>query len=106
MKAPRFTHKVIKLIQQADRVAERYHHTSIQSIDLFIGASLVKEGALKEMDDLLEPYTDKIERLIETLTPETSSGIWIESFSKPLSSHAHRIWTSSIDIINGTTKPF
>ena len=106
MKAPHFTHKVIKLFQQADRIAERHHHASIQSIDLLIGASLVKEGALKEMHYLLEPYTDKIERLIETLTPEPSSGNWIEPFSMPLSSHAHKIWTSSIDIMKRYNQTF
>jgi GNAT superfamily N-acetyltransferase len=106
MKAPQLTHKVIKLIQQADRMAKRHHHASIQSIDLFIGASLVKEGALKEMHDLLEPYTDKIERLIETLTLEPSSGILMEPFSIPLSSHAHKIWTSSIDIMKRYNQTF
>ncbi|WP_179884750.1 GNAT family N-acetyltransferase [Bacillus sp. AFS015802] len=106
MKAPRYANKVIKLIQQANSLAENNRHTSIQSIHLFIGASLVKEGTLKEMYYLVEPCEVEFKRLIETLSPEPSSGVRIEAFSMPLSSHAYKIWSASMDIMKRYNQTF
>ena len=106
MKAPRLTHKVQQMIQQAHELAERNQHESIQSIDLFMGAALVRKGTLREMHDLIEPYMDEIEGLIKSLSPEASSGIWIESFSKPPSLNTLKIWNASIDIMKRYNQTF
>ncbi len=106
MKAPRLTQKVQQMIQQAHELAERNQHASIQSIDLFMGAALVRKGTLREMHDLIEPNLDEIEGLIKSLSPEASSGIWIESFSKPPSLNTLKIWNASIDIMKRYNQTF
>ncbi|MCA1058488.1 GNAT family N-acetyltransferase [Rossellomorea aquimaris] len=99
MIVPCLTHKVHKLIKQAHELAERNQHTYIQSIDLFLGAALVKEGTLREMHDLLEPYSEQLERLLKTLSPEPSSGIVIDSHSMPVSLNTLNIWNVSVNIM-------
>jgi GNAT superfamily N-acetyltransferase len=106
MKVPRYTSKVIELFQQAHKVAEVNRHTSIQSIDIFIGASLMKKGTLMEMHYLVEPYTNELEKLIGRLPPEPSSGVLMEYFSMPLSSYARQIWIASIDIMDQYNQTF
>lgn len=99
MIAPRYTNKVKKLIHQAHRSAEKREHKSIETMDLFLGASLVREGTLREMHDLVDPYREEVERVVRALPREAYTDIRKEPFSLPLSTQASRIWTDSIGIM-------
>jgi predicted N-acetyltransferase YhbS len=101
-----YTHKVNKLIQNAHLIAERNHHTSIQSMDLYLGAAHVKEGTLREMYFIIEPYMKQIENIFSIIPSEPSDTERLDRFSIPLSTHARKIWNTSIEVMKRYNQTF
>ncbi|MFI8577466.1 GNAT family N-acetyltransferase [Rossellomorea aquimaris] len=106
MKELQYTHKVNKLIQNAHMIAERNHHASIQSMDLYLGAAHVKEGTLREMYHLLEPYMEQIENIFKIIPAEPSDTERMDRFSIPLSTHARKVWNTSIEVMKRYNQTF
>ncbi|MFC7783704.1 GNAT family N-acetyltransferase [Rossellomorea sp. GCM10028870] len=101
-----YTHKVNKLIQNAHMIAERNHHTSIQSMDFFLGAAHVKEGTLREMYHLMEPFMEQIENISTIIPSEPPDTERIDCFSIPLSTHARKVWNTSIGVMKRYNQTF
>ncbi|MCA1054493.1 GNAT family N-acetyltransferase [Rossellomorea aquimaris] len=97
MERYRLTGKVKKLIAEAERIAERKNHRFIQSVDLFIGASQVKEGTLLEMHHLVEENVHLLDEYGAHEKNECGQGSW--PFSLPLSAEARTIWMSAVEIM-------
>ncbi|MGD6850022.1 GNAT family N-acetyltransferase [Rossellomorea aquimaris] len=101
-----YTNKVNKLIQNANMIAERNHHKSVQSMDLYLGAAHVKEGTLREMYHLMEPYMKQIENISNIIPADTSDTERIDRFSIPLSTHARKVWNKSIEVMKRYNQTF
>lgn len=101
-----YTFKVNKLIQNAHLIAERNHHKSIQSMDLYLGAAQVKEGTLREMYHLIEPYMEQTENISNIIPSEPVDTEPIDRFSIPLSTLARKVWNTSIEVMKRYNQTF
>lgn len=101
-----YTNKVNKLIRNAHMIAEKNHHTSVQSMDLYLGAAHVKEGTLREMHHHLEPYMKQIENISTIIPSEPSDTERIGRFSIPLSTQARKVWNTSIEVMKRYNQTF
>ena len=106
MDSYKLTKKVKSLILQAESKAKSSHRDSIGSLDLFLGATSIKEGTLLEMYHLIEPHKEQLERIYEAIPSEKSNLERIFPFTMPLSTHAMKIWKTSLVIMRKYNQTF
>ncbi|WP_064091298.1 GNAT family N-acetyltransferase [Rossellomorea aquimaris] len=106
MEPYKLTNKVKTLIQHAESRAKSSNRESVGSLDLFLGAALVKEGTLLEMYHLIEPYKDQLESIYEDTPCEKSSLERIVPFTMSLSTKAMRIWKTSVEVMRRYNQTF